>query len=140
MVDDTATSGTSTPLFAKASIALSTIEPTATARYGCDGKRSLDLNGSPGVGGVAQTFATVPGQTYEVTFCMAGNPSVSAIMTMRVKAAGQFADLCESLLKRSAGVKDSGAMFPGHGGVFDRLDGVFAALPVFTLGKALLGL
>jgi len=49
-------------------------------------------------------------------------------------------DLFESLLKRHAGVKDSGAFFPGHSGVCDRLDGVFAALPIFALGKAMLGL
>lgn len=61
---------------------------------------------------------------------------VLAAITVAVSIVG---DLVESLMKRHAQVKDSGHLFPGHGGLLDRLDSVFAAMPVFALGLWLLG-
>lgn len=54
-------------------------------------------------------------------------------------AAGQLGDLVESLLKRSTGIKDSGWVVPGHGGILDRIDAVLVAGPIVYLYTAWFG-
>lgn len=87
------------------------------------------------VGGLAGSIAF--GGAYAAWFL----PSVPVWFALAaaagVGAFGQGGDLFESLLKRAAGVKDSGTLLPGHGGMFDRADALIAAAPVLHLFAAL---
>lgn len=84
---------------------------------------------------VAGTFVVV---TAWLLGTHGGELAAFAVLAVVTVLASILGDLIESLLKRQANVKDSGALFPGHGGLLDRVDSVFSAIPVFVAGKALL--
>lgn len=109
------------------------------------GKRKLAPSISPGktwegvYGGLAATALLA---LLAFPLLGLGWTSLPALLlaTLLVAGISVVGDLFESLMKRHSGVKDSGALFPGHGGLMDRLDSILAALPVFVVAKAWLGL
>ncbi|MFQ5913595.1 MAG: phosphatidate cytidylyltransferase [Nitrospinota bacterium] len=98
------------------------------------GRRPLSPRLSPKKtveGAVAGLAASVAGGTLARLWFLPGpgwlETTVAAVL---LGAAGQVGDLAESALKRAAGVKDAGAVIPGHGGILDRLDSLTFAGPV----------
>jgi phosphatidate cytidylyltransferase len=97
--------------------------------------------------------AVSPGKTWEGVLGGVGLSSLVAVggsawfhvplavflpLCLATVAFSVVGDLTESLLKRFAGMKDSGTVFPGHGGVMDRIDSLTGAAPVLLLGLTLL--
>ncbi|MGA7104504.1 MAG: phosphatidate cytidylyltransferase [Candidatus Deferrimicrobiaceae bacterium] len=101
------------------------------------GKRRLSPGISPNktvegaLGGLAASI--VLGTVYGALFLPQLPSWFVSLVSAAAGTAGQAGDLFESLLKRAAGVKDSGTLLPGHGGMFDRVDAVISAGPVLYL-------
>ena len=106
------------------------------------GRHKLAPSISPGktwegwAGGAALTLAVGWAVGYFVPDVPLGHRLVAASV---VAVFGPLGDLAESMLKRSAGVKDSGTFLPGHGGLLDRFDAFLLVLPMLALLQALAG-
>ncbi len=89
------------------------------------------------IGGM--TGAAIVGSALTTAFSLPFDPMHSAILGAALAIAAQCGDFYESHLKRRAGVKDSGHLLPGHGGIMDRLDGLVPVAMIVSGAVWLLG-
>jgi len=108
------------------------------------GKHKLMPNVSPGktlegfLGGVFCACVLIAIAAYQIGWNSEQILTV-LIITVLISTVSVLGDLNESMFKRQAGVKDSGSILPGHGGILDRIDSLTATAPVFALCYVLLG-
>ncbi len=108
------------------------------------GKHKLMPNVSPGknmegfIGGVVFACLLVSVASYILGWQQEQYVLVLAV-TVVITTISVLGDLNESMFKRQAGIKDSGSILPGHGGVLDRIDSLTATAPIFALCYACLG-
>jgi phosphatidate cytidylyltransferase len=97
------------------------------------GRRKMAPSVSPGKTWEGAAASTVTGLIFGLIYLPLTITGISifkaGFMALAANAAGQAGDLAESAIKRGAGVKDSGALLPGHGGMLDRVDSTMFALP-----------
>ena len=107
------------------------------------GRHKLAPQVSPGKSWEGAAASSVTSAIFGLIYLPLAIPGVSlwvaGTIALVANAAGQVGDLAESALKRGAGVKDSGTLLPGHGGMLDRLDSSLFAMPVVYTLVMLLG-
>lgn len=110
------------------------------------GRRKLAPQVSPGktvegaIGGLLLCAAWALTAGVYVFRPEAGQVGLLLALTLVVAVLSIVGDLTESMFKRVAGLKDSGSLLPGHGGILDRVDSILAAAPTMVLGLMLTGL
>ncbi|HSG97743.1 MAG TPA: phosphatidate cytidylyltransferase [Woeseiaceae bacterium] len=101
---------------------------------------------APGISPGKTWEGVVGGMLLVVVLALAGavymDASIAVLLPfcLAVGALSVVGDLTVSMFKRTVGLKDSGSLFPGHGGVLDRIDSLSAAAPLFALGVTWLGI